>query len=70
VNGAIYQFTYRSGQKLSWVKRIGTPQPVLIRTFTGNSNGTVTVNAELEGEPVQVTVNADGQHIDAYTRLS
>ena len=69
-NGAIYQFTYRSGQKLSWVKRIGTPQPVLLRTFTANSNGTVTVNAELEGEPVQVTVNADGQHIDAYTRLS
>ena len=70
VNGAIYQFAYRSGRKLSWVKRIGTPQPVLIRTFTANSNGTVTVNAELEGEPVQVTVNADGQHIDAYTRLS
>ena len=32
MNDAIYQFTYRSGQKLSWVKRVGTPQPVLIPT--------------------------------------
>jgi hypothetical protein len=69
-NDAIYQFTYRSGQKLSWVKRVGTPQPVLIQTFTANSDGSVTVNAKLEGQPVQVTVDADGQHIDAYTRLS
>ena len=69
-NGAIYQFTYRSGQKLSWVKRVGTPQPVLIETATANSDGTVTVDAKLEGQPVRVTVDADGQHIDAYTRLS
>jgi hypothetical protein len=69
-NGAIYQFTYRSGRKLSWVKRVGTPQPILIQTVTANSDGTVTVNARLEGQPVKVTVDADGQHIDAYTRLS
>jgi len=68
-NGAIYQFPYRSGQKLTWVKRVGTPQPVLIQTFTANSDGSVTVNAKLEGQPVQVDVDADGQHIDAYTRL-
>jgi hypothetical protein len=69
-NDAIYQFAYRSGQKLSWVKRVGTPQPVLLQTWTANSDGTVTVTAKLEGQPVQVTVDADGQHIDAYTRLS
>lgn len=69
-NGAIYQFTYRSGRKLSWVKRVGTPQPVFIQTATANADGTVTVNAKFEGRPIQVTVDADGQHIDAYTRLS
>ena len=69
-NGAIYQFAYRFGRKLSWVKRVGSPQPVLLETWTGNSDGTVTVTAKLEGQPVQVTVNADGQHIDAYARLS
>ena len=28
------------------------------------------LTAKLEGQPVQVIVDADGQHIDAYTRLS